>query len=515
MRWRAFVAGALLCVACGRDGAADAAAGTEPLRATAPLALAWATYWGAPGGSALRSAVFDAAGNLYIAGGTKLATEWPQTAPATGPLGHFDVIVAKFDPNGRNLWSIVLGGTGEDYAYVSALDRNGNLVVGGRAGPDFPVTPGAFATGFAGGFVQGPHLPTDGFLLSLTPEGALRWATYVGSSGDDIIRAIEPLPDGRVAIAGGMMEFADLPVTPGVLKPRMGGAKDAWVAVVSPDGARLDFLTYFGPSDDSARHEDETLRAVALHPSGGLWLAGTTRGTDLAPTPDAFQPVRGGGSSAYVARLGLDGRALSYFSWLGGSDEDDVETEGRTDDSGAFLIAGGTRSPDFPTTPGAFSAGSGADGWVARIAPDGRLAMAARFGGSGADHFFGPALDAAGLLYAAGTTDSDDLPVTQGAQQARRAGGASDALLAAFDPSGALAYATYWGGSGADMGRFVAADPARGRIALIGETTSPDLAVKGAPQASPGAVYVAVFQAPMPAPDPALPAPAPDAPPAS
>lgn len=183
--------------------------------------------------------------------------------------------------------------------------------------------------------------------------------------------------------------------------------------------------------------------------------------------------------------------------------------------AGAFLIAGGTRSRDFPTTPGAFSAGRGADGWVARIAPDGRLAMAARFGGSGADHFFGPALDAAGLLYAAGTTGSDDLPVTQGAQQTRRAGGASDALLAAFDPGGALVYATYWGGSGADMGRFVAADSARGRVALIGETTSSDLAVKDAAQATPGAVYVAVFATPPAPAAVAAPASAPGAAPAN
>jgi len=63
--------------------------------------LAWAINWGPASGSTLRSAVFDTAGTLYISGGTAHAAEWPSTAPAIGPLGGFDVVVAKFDPSGR------------------------------------------------------------------------------------------------------------------------------------------------------------------------------------------------------------------------------------------------------------------------------------------------------------------------------------------------------------------------------------------------------------------------------
>lgn len=223
----------VLAFACGRDGASNAQAPPAALLpASVPLELSLASYWGSPGGSALRSAVFDAAGNLYIAGGTEDPAEWPQTAPAAGPLGWFDVIVAKFDPSGRNLWSVVIDGPGEDYAYVSALDRDGNLLVGGRGGPEFPVTSGAFDTSFNGGVPVGPHGATDGFLLSLSPEGKLRWATYIGTSSDDVIRGIELLASGSVAVSGSAHEARDLPTTAGVLKPRAGGAQDAWVALV-------------------------------------------------------------------------------------------------------------------------------------------------------------------------------------------------------------------------------------------------------------------------------------------
>lgn len=493
MRWGALVLWSLVAAGCGRGSAERAPAAADPLPARLQVEVAWATYWGAPGGAALRTALFDPDGNLYIAGGTQAAPQWPRSAPPIGPLGDFDVIVAKFDAQGRSVWSLLIGGPGEDYAYVSALDHAGNLVVGGRSGPGFPVTPGAYDTAFAGGTGEGPHRPTDGFLLSLTPGGALRWATYLGSSGDDVVRAIEILPDGGIAVAGGNTTRGDLPTTAGVVKPALGGGKDASVSVIEPDGASARFVTYFGPSDDEGKKGDETLRAIGLAPDGSLWLGGTTKGTDLAATPDAFQPARNAGPSAFIAKLTPDGRRIPYFSWLGGSGSDEVETEGTQDASGAFLAAGVTSSADFPVTPGAFAGGSGPDGWIARISPAGALEMAARIGGSGEDSLFGPALDDAGFLYGGGATSSADLPVTQGAPQARFAGGEWDGWIAGVDPSGALAFASYWGGSEADVARFVATDRARRRVALIGETRSADLPLKAAAQSSPGGAFVAVF----------------------
>jgi len=483
----------LFALAGCERGDAQAAPPPAALAPKLSAELAIASYWGS-GEATVRTATFDGAGNLYLSAGTQNPAGFPQTAPSRGRLGFWDLGIAKFDATGKNLWSIVIGGPGEDYPYVSALDREGNLIVGGRGGPDFPMTAGAFDKSFNGGFPVGPHGPTDGFLLSISPAGALRWATYIGGKGDDIIRAIQTLPDGRIAIAGGMAEADDLPVTPGVVKPKLGGAKDAWVAAVRPDGAALDFLTYFGPSDDRDRKADETLRAIGLDAAGELWLAGTTQGSDLTPTPDAFQKARGGGGSAFVAKLSLDGRRIPYFSWLGGNEGDDVETEGLSDARGAFYIAGGTSSVDFPATSGAVSRGGGDDGWIARIEPSGALGMALRFGGSGDDHFFGPALDAAGFVYASGTVHSTDLPVTAGALQPRFGGGPSDSMLAAFDPSGALAFSTYFGGSGSDTGRFVAADPSRRRVVLIGDTQSPDLPMRNAAQTKPGGVYFAIFE---------------------
>lgn len=487
-------AAALLAVAFALACARAPSAPPAPRPAALHAEIVFASYWGAQGGSAWRSVVFDGDGSLYVVGGTQNAREWPQTAPANGPLGFFDVVVAKFAPDGRNLWSRLIGGTGEDYAYVAALDRDGNLVVGGRAGPAFPVTPGAYDTSFGGGHGDGPHGPTDGFVMSLaTADGALRWATYLGGNGDELVRGIELLPDGAIAVSGGNSTADDLPTTPGVLKPRRGGAKDAYVAVLEPNGSGARSLTWFGPSDDAGKG-DETVRALGWDARGRLWLAGTTQGTDLAATAAAFQRERDAGGSTFVAQLTPDGRQMPYFSWLGGRGDENVETEGVSTASGAFAIAGASSSADLPVTPGAErgTATSG-DGMVARIEPDGRLGMALRFGGTGFENFFGPALGANGTLFVSGSTDSTDLPVTEGAPQPRFAGGPGDALLAAFSARGALELATYFGGSGDESGRFVAFDAPRHRVALIGETNSADLPLRNAAQSEPGATFLVVY----------------------
>jgi hypothetical protein len=82
-----------------------------------------------------------------------------------------------------------------------------------------------------------------------------------------------------------------------------------------------------------------------------------------------------------------------------------------------------------------------------------------------------------GLIYVAGWTDTDDLPVTSLAFQATRAGG-DDAFVAVFDPSqsgtASLIYCSYLGGYQQDVARSIDVDPA-GHMYVTGFTFSPNL----------------------------------------
>ena len=100
------------------------------------------------------------------------------------------------------------------------------------------------------------------------------------------------------------------------------------------------------------------------------------------------------------------------------------------------------------------------------------LVYSTYFGGAGGETASGIALDAQGNAYIAGYTSSLNLPVLS-AIRARFAGGASDAFIAKFSPSGDLLYSTYLGGKGNDYGRSVAVDQV-GNIYVTGDTTSSD-----------------------------------------
>ena len=505
-RWR--VIALALVVGCGAGSDAGPARPGIVLPGEVRVEPTFSTYWGTAG-AVNRTVAVDEAGNVFIAGGARDA-DWPTT---TGPAfagGSADVAIAKLTADGELVWSRLLGGPSEDYAYVSATGPSGELYVAGRAGEGFPTTPRAFDRTFAGGRGDGGHSPTDAFVAKLSAGGDLIYSTYIGGSGDDNARAIHLLPAGKVIVAGGNTTSPDLPTgagggAPPVLKPALGGQRDGWVAIVSADGESLEFCTYFGPDDDRGEG-DETIRALGVDATGDIWIGGTTSGTDMVPTADAFQPIRGAGPEAFIAKLSADGRRLVYFSWLGGAGPDEIETEGVSDDRGRFYVAGSTGSPDFPTTAGAFEAtmsdrggGQFAEAWVARVDDDGTLGAATLFGGStgGPEAFFGPVVDGAGNIYATGRFRSPDVPVTDNALQPRKAGppGTQDAFLAVFDPEATrLLYGSFIGGPGLDHGRHIGIDRARGLLYVIGETESMDLPLRAAAQTAPGGAFLAAFR---------------------
>ena len=106
------------------------------------------------------------------------------------------------------------------------------------------------------------------------------------------------------------------------------------------------------------------------------------------------------------------------------------------------------------------------------------MAYATFLGGSDgnmglADGGFGIALDGAGNAYVTGLTHSSDFPTTPGVFDPSY-NGYGDAFVVKLDPAGSgLAYATFLGGSGDDLGFAAAVDEASSVYAM-GSTSSGD-----------------------------------------
>ncbi|HEY2433934.1 MAG TPA: SBBP repeat-containing protein [Vicinamibacterales bacterium] len=100
-------------------------------------------------------------------------------------------------------------------------------------------------------------------------------------------------------------------------------------------------------------------------------------------------------------------------------------------------------------------------------------AWAVTIGGSGTEAAGAAAVDGAGYIYVAGTTDSTDFPVTNGAAQTVRQG-ATDAFVVKLTPDGGtVVFATYLGGSGDESVSGMGVDGA-GNVYLGVTSTSND-----------------------------------------
>lgn len=368
-----------------------------------------------------------------------------------------------------------------------ATDAQGNIyLTGGTASPDFPVTSGAFQTTHNPGRPEHSGItPTDVFVMKLAPRGGIVWSTFIGGPNHDRAYAIEVDRSGYVYVAG--RAGAGFPVTAGACQTSfMGGQEasfygpqDGFVCKLEPGGSAVVFCSYFGTADP------RIVRDLAVDDTGDIYIAaGYSSGVYPPALQRAFTNGPRGDQDAVVAKIASDGSRLIWATHVGGSKWDGNQNSIRLDGAGNPHILITTRSPDAPTTAGAFQprhAGD-ADLYVAKLTPDGgRLVWATYLGGRGeeATETHELAVDAPGNAYVVAPTRSPDFPTTASAFQKTYGGGPSDIAIAKLSAGGTtLLGGTFLGGTGSDKSEGVAVDPA-GHVYLTGGTTSPDFPVTG------------------------------------
>jgi len=256
--------------------------------------LVFSTRLGGSGDDECRGLAVDAEGCSYVTGRTE-SRDFPTT------LGAFDrehcgvdAFVSKLSGGGRTLlFSTYLGGSGQDEANAIAVDSAQRaVVVGWTQSSDFP-------------FDQGVAVPgrKDGFVVRLTDTGnAIVHATPLGGGSAD--EALGVALDGLdTAWVVGRTRSADLPVTSDALRARLSGAADAFLARVSPEGARL-YATFLG-----ADGEDELCGVHADASGTAVAACGTSSGIALEQR-GPLGGKRHGPSDAFVVRFDPSASAM-------------------------------------------------------------------------------------------------------------------------------------------------------------------------------------------------------------
>lgn len=311
----------------------------------------------------------------------------------------------------------------------------------------------------------------------------LSFSSYLGGAGDQRGYGVAVGPQGDLYIVMGnrlakvdstgrsLLFSKPLPVAARAVA--VGSSGKVWVA---GEGQVFRYAAEGGPPLLGVNlGEMEDRMALAVDPSGNLWLAGSKTGEGAAGLRDV-----------YVAKLNPAGKLL-FWTYLGGSQQDTAKAIA-VDQEGNAYVAGDTLSADFPTKNALrdrpFDAGLG-DVFVAKFSPSGELVFSTYWGGNGQDMVGAVAIDSRGVLHVCGGTNSSNFPTTSDAVQ-RLYRASWDTFVTSFDPSGKPAiYSTYLGASGADFCEGLAAAPG-GDLLLTGETQSADFPVKDALQENYG-----------------------------
>ena len=270
---------------------------------------------------------------------------------------------------------------------------------------DFELAPGvtAEAIGFT---VRGAAT------IALDASGDLRVALDGG--GDFTLRApiaYQPAGDGRRPVTASYWLGTGASSATSV-RFALGPHDPALPLVIDPV---LVYSTYLGGSNI------DDIRGIAIGSSPEVFVTGSTQSVDF-PLQDPIHGY-GGGMEAFASKLASTGASLVYSTYLGNLPSNQVGESIAVNAAGEAWIAGSSNQldPDY-------------DAFLLKLNANGTLAWSRVYGGSLDDRAKDVVVDASGVAYTVGFTDSSDFPVLNAIQGTY--GGNRDGFMRRYDSAG-------------------------------------------------------------------------------
>ncbi len=217
----------------------------------------------------------------------------------------------------------------------------------------------------------------------------------------------------------------------------------------------------------------ESALTSAVESDGNIIIAGYTLSDDYPTTMGAYQTTLASLADVFVSRLDPTGSELLASTFIGGADFEAAQAL-VLDDTGAILLAGMTRSSDFPITSSAFDGEANGSQDVFLLKLDARLDsihFSTYLGGSNFDEAIALKTTHAGEVLVAGRTFSALYQTTAGAFDLDY-NGFGDGFVSKLDGTGSqLMFSTFIGGNLGDRIWGMETDEA-GSIYLTGLTRS-------------------------------------------
>jgi hypothetical protein len=489
--------------------------------------LIYSTLLGGAGGDSGNGIAIDLAGSAYVTGRTS-STDFPTTPNALQSANASSTAFKSTDEGAT--WSAINRGLPDTDSSVNQLvidSSNSSTLYATTGGRIFKSTNGgnswlgsfAFDSGFVATFAIDPSTPSTLYAglsgifgvgeLQKSTDGGKNW--FLAGSGLSPNNAFSILinPKDPTTLYAAAQLIPDSGQTVGIFKSTTGGL--TWSPAAKGINQQPVSALVLAPTKPRKLYAFSGGRVFKSTNRSRKWKTGGFS-SNLLTASLAVDPLTA--NTVYVAtQLGVskstDGAATFVRTPLQGNiglitvdpmDPSTVYAAGRpvTEGDRDFKSTDGGKSwnalGQIPgrlvvtlaidpnntsilyagTFAGLFAAPNG-DAFVARINPTGTaLVFSTYLGGTGDDIARAIEVDTKGSAYLTGQTSSEDFPVNDGLQT-RKSGGPTgyDVFVTKLDPSSALLFSTYLGGSANDDGRDLALD-ARGGVYIVGSTDSDD-----------------------------------------
>jgi len=364
----------------------------------------WAQQLGTPSEDQAKGIATDSQGNIYLTGWTEGAMSENQ--------GSFDAWIAKYDPNGNQLWMQQLGSAGSEGALDLTIDSEDRIYLTGN-------TWGDLASPNAGN--------NDAWAAEYNSDGNLLWKRQLGTAGEDLAFGVAVGEPGKLYIGGW---------TNGALTQNSGGT-DAWLAQLLPNNApELSDISLEGKENPQITFTAENfiqaftdsngdslvkVQITSLPENGSLTLNGSpvTENQEIetsqlenlkfiptfgftGQTSFTWNGYDGMNYAATPATANLtispgfkDNQSIEWIRQIGTVEYDD-SNDVAVDSTGNIYLTGGTMGDLGGANAGNY------DPWVAKYDSQGNQLWLQQFGTNNDDYSNGVAVDGAGNVYLTG-----------------------------------------------------------------------------------------------------------------
>ena len=318
---------------------------------------------------------------------------------------------------------------------------------------------------------------------ALVIDPVLEFSTYSGSVANNF-GYTATYDDFGFLYSGSTVFGIGYPTTVGTYQlnyANAAGGTDVGITKYDTSGTTRIYSTYLGGTKDELPH------SMIVNSADELFIFGTTGSADFPVTSSAYQANFNGGSTLslslgvafpngsdiFVSRLSTDGGNLLASTFLGGTDNDGLNTASQLkfnyadevrgeidiDKNNNIYIATCTQSSDFPIVNSFQNTNNGGqEGCIIKM--DNQLTSiiwSSYLGGSAADGIYSLALDNEDNIYVTGGTTSTDFPITSNAYQTVHQDSVrADAFISLISSDGTqLISSSYYGSEQYDQSYFV------------------------------------------------------------